>query len=110
MAEHRQTCRPVDTPSPRKRNDFTACFSRGLLVTAQTVDLDSCLLRISGIVLLSASEAQPSGTRREHEPNGCGVPMYEAKKGSRLMSMANCRRVGRKVNRKRTAKELLERM
>jgi hypothetical protein len=79
-------------------------------VAAQAVGLGPCSLRTSGIVLLGASEAQPSGTRREHEPNGCGEPMYEAKKGSRLMSMANCRRVGRKVNRKRTAKELLERM
>jgi len=87
-----------------------AYFPRHLLVTAQAVDLDPCLLRISGIVLLGESEAQPSGTRREHEPNGCGVPMYEAKKGSSLMSMANCRRMGRKVNRKRTAKKLLERM
>jgi len=79
-------------------------------MTAQAVDLDPCLLRISGIVLLGESEAKPSSTSREHEPNRCGVPMYEAKKGSSLMSMANCRRVGRKVNRKRTAKELLERM
>ena len=60
-------------------------------MTAQAVDLDPCLLRISGIVLLGESR-------------------YRTKRESHLMSMANCRRVGRKVNRKRTTKELLERM
>ena len=79
-------------------------------MAAQAVGLGPCSLRTSGIVLLSASEAQPSGTRREHEPNGCDEPRYKTKRESHLISMANCRRVGRKVNRKRTAKELLERM
>ena len=51
-------------------------------MTAQAVDLDPCLLRISGIVLLGESKAKPSGTRREHEPNGDNEPRYETKKGN----------------------------
>src|SRR5664280_1769331 len=68
-----------------------AYFPRHLLVTAQTVDLDSCLLRISGIILIGESR-------------------YRTKRESHLISMAYCRRVGRKVNRQgpRTVKELLE--
>jgi len=53
-------------------------------MTAQAVDLDPCLLRISGIVLLGESKAQPSGTKREHEPSGCGEPRYETKRGNHL--------------------------
>src|SRR5450756_98969 len=80
MAEHRQACRPADAPFPRKRKGLTACFPRGLLMATQAVDLDPCLLRMSGMVLLGESR-------------------YRAKKESHLISMANCRRVGRKINR-----------
>ena len=79
-------------------------------MTAQAVDLDPCLLRISGIILLGESKAKPSGTKREHEPNGCGESRYKTKRGNHLISMAYCRRVGRKVNRRgpRTMNGLLE--
>ena len=50
-------------------------------MTAQAVDLDPCLLRISGIILLGESKAKPSGTKREHEPNGCGESRYKTKRG-----------------------------
>jgi hypothetical protein len=55
--------------------------------------LDPCLLRISGIVLLGESR-------------------YETNRESHLISMANCRRVDRKVNRRgsRIVKGPLERM
>jgi len=132
-----------------------AYFPRHLLVTAQAVDLDPCLLLTPGMVLLMSlgqsrpssglqacrhplskkaerpygvfsarssdgcagsglgslltadsghgsaheSRAKPSGTRPEHEPNGCGESRYETKRESHLISMAYCRRVGRKVNR-----------
>src|SRR5450830_951553 len=112
MAEHRQACRPVDAPFPRKRNDLMACFPRDLLMAAQAEGLDPCLLRISSIVLLGGSEAQPSGTRCEHEPSGCSGSRFEVKRESHRIPMANSCRVGRKVNRQgpRTVKGLLERM
>ena len=60
-------------------------------MAAQTEDSDPCLLPTSGIVLLSESR-------------------YKPKKDSCLMSMANCRRVGRRVIRRgsRSVKALLE--
>ena len=62
-------------------------------MTAQAVTLDPCLLRISGRVLLGESR-------------------YETNRESHLISMANCRRVDRKVNRRgsRIVKGSLERM
>jgi hypothetical protein len=81
-------------------------------VTAQAVVLDPCSQWTSGMVLLGESEAKPSGTRREHEPNGCGESRYETKRGNHLMSIINSCRMSRKVNRQRprTVKELLERI
>ena len=81
-------------------------------MTVQAVGLGPCLLWTPGRVLLVESEAKPSGTRREHEPNGCGESRYETKRGNHLMSIMHSRRVGRKVNRQRprTVKKLLERI
>src|SRR5450830_1435667 len=50
-------------------------------------------------LLMRMCNAQPSGTKREHEPNGCGESRYETKKGNHLITMVHSRRVGRKVNR-----------
>lgn len=87
-----------------------AYSARGLLVATHAVDLDPCLLWTPGRVLLGESEAKPSRTRREHEPNGCSGLRYKTKRKSHLISIANCRRVSRKINRQRlrTMEELLE--
>ena len=69
-------------------------------MTAQAVTLDPCSLRTPGIILLGESEAKPSDTSREHEPSGCSESRYETNRESHLISMANCRRVDRKVNRR----------
>jgi hypothetical protein len=70
----------------------------GLLSAAEAEGLGPCSRRTPGGVLLSESEAQPSGTRREHEPNGCGESRYETKRGNDPVSMVQSCRSDRKVN------------
>src|SRR5664279_1282697 len=82
VAELHQACRSVDTPFPRKRKDLATYSRRDLLVTAQAEGLGPCSLQIPGRILSGRSKAQPSGTRREHEPNGCDGPRYKTNKES----------------------------
>ena len=97
--EHRQACRPGDTPFPRKRKDLTACSPGGLLFAAQAEGLGPCSPQTPGGVGLGESKAQPSGTSREHEPNGCGESMYETKRGKHPISIMHSCNVDKKVNR-----------
>jgi hypothetical protein len=70
----------------------------GLLVAAQAEGLGPRSPRTPGGVLVGESNAQPSGTRREHEPNGCGESRYETKRGNDPVSMVHSCRSDRKVN------------
>jgi hypothetical protein len=99
VTEHRQACRPCDTPFPRKRKDLAAHSPGGLLFAAQAEGLGPCSPRTPGGVGLSESKTQPSGTSREHEPNGCGESTYETKRGNHLISIMHSCSVDKKVNR-----------
>lgn len=99
--EHRQACRPGDTPFPRKRKDLTARSPGGLLFAAQAEGLGPFSPQTPGGVGLGEFKAQPSGPSREHEPYGCGESMYETKRGKHPISIMHSRNVDKEVNRRR---------
>jgi len=106
--EHRQACRPGDTPFPRKRKYPVARDPRDTLAAAQSRGLGPSSLWAPGRSPLGEPGATQPGTRRGHGPTGCGEPWYEKKTGNHLMSILHSCNMGRKV--KRGVKKLMGRL